>query len=534
MDIDKNEINKLYIASRDLFKTRYEELKKTDDDKFFLIDALECELCANTLSLCLELFLNMEDSPSTETSCRSILEALSLRRMINDGCLDEGQIKNFKHQSSLLFYGNIFETSNLEKDKLLSDEEDAAMRKKIRWIVEDYQRAIDAYKKKYGDGFDESSSRIVTWDSLSFASEDLSRKKRKSFTSICRDYLKKRTRMDPSGTMYNRISLFAHPWYVDNLDDFNAIVLERKKDILLCYESARKFFSGRMDSIPDETPGIESDLATIGNDMEKAELIKSACCGLFDMAMGSNGHMSFTALCMRFLKQILFEMNILNGLGYPEIALSKFQTVSELWGINALINDTENASQWKAIQQAFDYSTRLQMYKPSVKADRFKSIPLKDRDFLKSAYDASAYKTAISFDEYASGIEKNSFLFLRPFYPEDGTTFLDLARAASNKTFLPNRPNRSKDFMLAYFFSIDVHHATGFCYTENRDCWALLSHEALIGIYESLLVFSMFVGISSDSAALVAGPIIQRITKLVDDELAEIKVLSLKYPECQV
>ena len=528
MKIDKKEINKLYIACRDSFKEHYALLRETDDDKLFLIEALECEQCANTISLCLELFYEFLDSPAVETSCRSILEARSLLKMVYAGDLDDEQIANFKHQSALLFYGNIFETGNHETERLLTEEQDIAMRKKIHWIVEDYERALEAYKRKYGSKFDESASRVATWDSLFFTSDDPSRKKRQTFTKLFNKYMKD---IEGSEAMYNRVSFFAHPWFVDNLRDFSSITIARQRDVMLCLGVAEEVFAARMNAIPDDADGIEPDLAAIGYDMEKGKAISSACFGLFDMAIGSNGHMSYTALCMRFLNHILFEMNVLNGLGYYEIALSKFQTVSELWGINGLINSTKDISTWKAIQQAFDYSTRIQLQKLSTTRGIFKDIPLEGQDSLKAAYDASPYKAAISFDEYANGIEKNSFSFLCPFYPEDGTTFLDLARAASNKTFLPNRPNRSKDFMLAYFFSIDVHHATGFCYTENRDCWALLSHEALIGIYESLLVFAMLAGTSSDKAALAVRPVIQGITKLVDEEQTELNRLLLKYPE---
>lgn len=535
MEISYEEINKLYMTCREVFKERYADLKSAKDDKFFLLDAIECELCTNTISLCIEMFYSLTDSPAAETSCRSILEALALHRMVSDHCLDEEQIANFKHQSALLFFGNLFSTG--KEEELLTKEQEKLIRDKHHWIFENYEEAIKAYKRTYGSKFDDGASRAAIWDSLFFANKDPSRKKRQKFSDICKDYLIN-TKTDKTGAMYDRVSFFAHPWYVDNPEDLKTIIAARQKDIALCYEAAREFFINRMDAVSDDARSMLDDLASIGFHAKRADDIKDACFGLFAMAIGPNGdtkgHISYTALCMYFLRSILFEMNILSGLGYYEIALSKFQTIAEFWGINGLINSTEDIAQRKAIQQAFDYSTRVQLHKQWPFRDFLAKVPFKGDDVLKAAYDAAPCHSAISFEDYLDKIKngKDSFLFLRPFYSEQGTGFLDLARSASSKTFLPNRQSRSKEFMLSYFFSIDFHHATGFCYTLSKDTWPLLSHEALIGIYESLLVFAMFAGRSSDEAALAARPVIQGLTNLVKEEQEEIKDLSLKYPEC--
>lgn len=528
MIADYKEINRLYIVCRELFKERYAELRSTEDKKLSFIDALECELCANTISLCVELFCGLIDSPAVETSCRSILEARSLLKMVHAGDLTDEQIFNFENQSKLLFYGNLFETGNKGQNGLFTDEEEKAMRKKIHWIVQDYEGAVETYKQKYGAEFDERVRRAAIRNGLFFTSNDPSKKKRETFTTLFKHYMQD---VDGAGKMYNRVSFFAHPWYLDNLDDFNSVGLARQKDIKRCFEIVQEFFAERINSISDDGNGLAFDLTQVGYHMERGETISSVCSNLYDMAIGTNGRMSYTALCFGFLKNILFEMNVLNGLGYPELALSKFQTVCELWGINGLVNSTENIPQWKAIQQAFDYSTRIQLHKLSPTLDIFANVPTKGQDSLKAAYDAAPYKSAIPFEDYYRGIEGDSFSFLRPFYPEEGTNFLDLARSATSKTFLSNRPNRSKEFMVAYFFSIDVHHATGFCYTENRDCWALLSHDALASIYEGLFVFGMHLVAASDQTAFAMRPNILPMEELISAETEEINELSLKYPE---
>ena len=527
MGVDNKTINSIYTACRELFRERYAELRSTRDKKLLFVDALECELCANAISLCVEYFLGLIDSPAIATSCRSILEARSLLKMFYAGNLDDEQINNFEHQSSLLFYGNLFETGNQECDKILTKEEEDLLREKAYWIVEDYDRAIEAYKKKYGAKFDDAAAHAAVREGLFFASSNPSKSKRKTFTNLFNKYM---TDIDGSGMMYKRVSFFAHPWYIDNLGDLNSVIEAKQKDVERCLQIVQEMYNEKINSITGNESGIEHDLASIGNHEERAQDIRYACSKAYDMAIGSNGHISYTAFSFRVLKNVLFEMNILNGLGYPELALSKFQSLCEFWGTNALVNNVSGVEQWKAIQCAFDYSTRIQLHKLCQGFDVFRNIPLKGQEVLRSAYDAASHNAVVSYEDYLVGIQKDSFSFLRPFYPNANTNFLDLTRAVSNIS-IPNRKNRNKQFMLAYFFSIDVHHATGFCYTENRDCWALLSHYALISIYESFYIFMSIAGTTSDSAAWAARPALVRIEKLIGIEQNESKDLSLKYPE---
>ena len=523
MEIDKKEINKLYIACRESFEEYYADLKQADDNKRFFVDALECEICANAISLCIELYCELIDSPGMETSCRSILEAMALRNMVFLNELDDEQLANFKHQSALLFYGNIFDTAQEERDRLYNDAESELLKKKIHWIVEDYERAMETYREKYGSDLDEKAARDAIRESLFFAAKNPSRLK--SFTTIVNGHLRD---FDKTGTMYQRISFFAHPWYVDSVDDVLAIRSERLKDVYTCLEALQGYFAARLAKVSDGMRGIEEDLSRSKDYLSNAQLIKNVCFHLHGM---TKNPLSFTSLCYAFLKDLLAEMNILIGLGYHEIALSKFQVACEFWGMNALINNVENPTQLKSIHRMFDYSTRLHLRKVGSPVSRFANIPLKDAESIRAAFTLAPNDLRLSFEEYCRRIKADSRAFPCVFIPRERFSYMDFVRLPADLMFPVDHFYQKECFIIGYMFSIDVHHATGFCYTENRDCWATLSHGALYSIYDILIGFVSLFALFSGIAIGTIQPFLKALAGLMDSERRELNELDLKYPE---
>lgn len=513
-------LDALYFVCRESFKTNYDRLKNADDPKSMLVDALYCEVCANTISLCVELSSDLTDSPAMETSCRSILEAIILLRMVIKGELDDEQIANFEKQSALLFYGNLFETAREKKDELFSDDEARSMKKKIDWIVADYECAFEAYRQKYGEKMDERASREAIREGLFFTYKNPSNGK--SFTTLFNKHMQD---VDKKGLMYKRISFFAHPWYLDSLDDLEMLRQERFKDVARCLEIVQELFSDELKEASHTGGIIESDLIAIGIHFQRSQTIESICSELCQKATRPGSPISYTSLCFAFLRDALTEMNIMNGLGYPEMALSKFQSVAEFWAMNALLNKTGGPKQFTAFHQAFDYSTRIQIHN----LGGFDSIGLKNDQVLKNAFESAFENPSISFEEYKTNVSKNSLLFLKCEPVDRAPSFLEMVRLGTEIMFPPEHLNKRKGFVLSYLFSIDVHHATGFCYTENRDCWLLLSHIGLKGIYQSVWLFAMLMALSSEGPAIC--PLCKSLIELIDAETNEISNLDLKYPE---
>ena len=515
-------LNKLYHVCRKTFRERYELLRQTTDDKLFLANALYCEICANTISLCIELACDLTTSPAMETSCRSILEAITLWRMLQSGDLDDEQIANYQHQSALLFYGNIFDTAEKEKDRFFSDDQSELMKKQIEWIVSDCDRAFEAYRKKYGDKLDERASREAIREGLFFTYKKPSDKKRNTFSKLFNRYVEE---LDRSHELYNRISFFAHPWYLDNAEDLDLVKRIRLNDVGRCLEAVQKFLSNEIENIPSAEGAIESGLRSLGSDWSRSETIESICSKLcLDFAHSARS-LPFSSLCFAILRESLIEMNIMNGLGYPEIALSKFQSVAEFWAMNAILNDAADPKKFAALHHAFDYSTRIQMRN----LGGFNQLPLKEEGVLQDAFTNAFEKPSITFDEYKTNVAKNSLLFLKDERAERNLGFLDVVRSGMEIAFAPEQDDRRKQTILAYLFSIDVHHATGFCYTENRDCWRLLSHLGLRGIYQSIWLFVGLM-ITSPYNDPSLPPVCKTLIKLIDDETKEIGNLNLKYP----
>lgn len=514
-------LDALYFVCRESFKEDYARLRKADDPKSLLVDALYCEICANTISLCIELSCDLTDSPAMETSCRSILEAIILLRMVIKNELDDEQIANFEKQSALLFYGNLFETAQEKKDELLCDDESELMKKKIDWIVADYKRALEAYRKKYGEKWDERASREAIREGLFFTYKSPS--KGKSFTTLFNKHMKD---VDQNGLMYKRISFFAHPWYLDNLDDLDLLRQERFRDIARCLEIVQQLFTDKL-GVASQTHGaIESDLDSLGIHLQRSQAIESICSDLCQKATRSASPISYTSLCFAFLRDALTEMNIMNGLGYPEMALSKFQSVAEFWAMNALLNNSRGPKEFAALQRAFDYSTRVQIHN----LGGFDKLCLKEEQVLKNAFESAFENPLISFEEYKANVSKNSLLFLKGEPVDRAPGFLDIVRLGMEIAFPPEHSDKRKGFILSYLFSIDVHHATGFCYTENRDCWLLLSHMGLKGIYESVWLFARLMALPPYEDPTVL-PLCEELIELINGETKEIANLNLKYPE---
>ncbi len=514
-------LDALYYVCRESFKESYAHLKKTDDDKLFLVDALQCEICANTISLCIELSCDLTNSPAMETNCRSLLEAIILLRMVFRDELDDEQISNFKHQSALLFYGNIFETAKNEKDRLLSDDESDLMMKQIDWIVSDYERALEAYRKRYGEKLNERAQREAIREGLFFTYKNPS--KGKSFTDLFNKYMDD---VDPGRLMYKRISFFAHPWYLESLEDIDLVRRGRFKDIARCLEIVQELYFDKLKETPGADGAIKSDLDSLGVHMQRSQRIESICSELCERCARTASTLPFSSLCFAILRDSLTEMNILNGLGYPEMALSKFQSVAEFWAMNALLNNADNPKSFAALHHAFDYSTRVQIHN----LGNFETLPLKSEDVLESAYRNAFQKPSISFEEYKEKVLGNSLMFLKSESVERAPGFVDIVRDGMEIAFPPGHESKRKGLILSYLFSIDVHHATGFCYSENRDCWLLLSHVGLKAIYECIWIFSMLLGLSSDDDNSVS-LLCQKLAQLANEESQEITSLGLKYPE---
>ncbi len=515
-------LDALYYVCRESFKENYERLRQEDDPKSLLVDALYCERCANTVSLCIELTCGFTDSPAMETSCRSILEAIILLRMVFKGELDDEQIANFEKQSALLFYGNIFDTAKEEEDELFDKNDAESMKKKIEWIVADYERAFEAYRMKYGEKWDERASREAIREGLFFTYKKPSDKEKNKFSKLFNKHMED---VDKTHLMYKRISFFAHPWYLNSLEDLDSLRQERLKDVARCLEIVQELFSDELKDASQSAGSIESDLNALGTHLQRSQTIESICSDLCQKATRAGSPISFASLCFAFFRDTLAEMNIMNGLGFPEMALSKFQSVAEFWSMNALLNNANGPKEFAALHRAFDYSTRVHIRN----LGGFEKLSLKDDWVLKDAFDSAFEKPSISFEEYKSNITKNSLLFLKDEPVQKAPSFLDMVRLGTEIAFPPEYSDKRKGFVLSYLFSIDVHHATGFCYTENRDCWLLLSHVGLKGIYQSIRIFAMLMALSSqdpDAIALCKG-----LIELGDAETKEISNLNLKYPE---
>ncbi len=514
-------LDALYFICRESFSADYERLRTADNPKSILVNALRCEVCANAISLCVELRCDLTNSPAMETSCRSILEAIALLRMVEKGELDDEQIANFEKQSALLFYGNLFETAKEKKDELFDDDASDAMKKKMDWIVADCERAFESYRKKYGEKLDEMASRTAIRESLFFTCKDPS--KRNTFTALFKKHM---ADIDPKGLMYQRISFFAHPWYLDNLDDLDLVRQDRLKDVGRCVEILQEFFAEELKIAPRTGGSVESDLNALGIHLQRSQAVETICSGLHYTVSKALPSISYTSLCFAFLRDALTEMNIMIGLGYPEMALSKFQSVAEFWTMNALLNNANGQKEFVALHRAFDYSTRVQMRR----LGSFKKLRLKDEQVLRNAFESAFAAPSISFEEYKTNISRNSLFFLKDEPAKKGPALLDIVRLGTEIAFPPEHLVNRKEFVLSYLFSIDVHHATGFCYTENRDCWLLLSHIGLRAIYKSMWIFATLI------ASLPFGdPIVlsycKGLIELIDAETKEIGDLNLKYPE---
>ena len=522
---EKQRLQDIYRAAKDAFDEYYYDLRTTKNEKLFLTDALKCEIYANAISLCLELYYELCDSPGLETSCRSILEALILLRMIDSDELDDEQISNFKHQSALLFYGNLFETAEDKKDRILNEELDKLMREKIPWIIEDYDKAMDAYRAKYGAKMDEIAARHAIREGLFFATKNAS--KRKSFTRLFKNHMKD---IDETGALYQRISFFAHPWFLDNMEDFSVVREERLKDAGLCLDLVEEILNDRLTSGKSFSKGIDEEVDEAKDYVLRSQDVENICSRLCDLELDTDDPSPFAAFCLAYMRDTLTEMNLLIGLGFSEIALSKFQTICEFWSMYSIIKNAGDSLTTFALQKAFDYSTRIQLQKLGSK------VRTKDVSVLQKAFEDAFENPTISFEEYKESVEngeateKTSLSFLGEVWKGKSKSFIGLVQLAIDDLFPIAHADQKIEFAMAYLFCIDVHHATGFCYTRPRDSWVLLSHIALAGIYE-LLFYHAFVLSLPPNNMSEGKRLSDRLRLLLDVERLEIKQLELKYPE---
>ena len=333
--------------------------------------------------------------------------------------------------------------------------------------------------------------------------------------------------IDPSGNLYQKISTFTHPWYVDNIDDYYLLREERIKDVDFCLKLVKEFLGDRYVDASNQTDGLDEEC--VGEYMNRSILIERVCQQLFDKCQDEWATLSYKALCFSFFRDILTEMNILLGLGYPEIALSKFQMVCEFWAMNSVIENVKTPEALCGLEMAFDYSTRIQLHRQG------SALEIKDAEILKRAYDLAFNNSNLTFEQYKESVEKagdnSSLYFLGSYWGERKPCMIGLVQLMTETVCFSTSIPKKSDFVMDYLFSIDVHHATGFCYTQNRDCWTLLAHSALKFTYMLLYSFAMMMAIESDEKARAMAMVNEDLKELIETEKQEIRDIELKYPD---
>ena len=136
---------------------------------------------------------------------------------------------------------------------------------------------MEAYRKKYRDELDERASRAAIRESLFFTNNSTKKKKRNTFTKL---FEKHKNDIDPSGNLYQRISTFTHPWYVDNIDDYDLLREERIKDVDFCLKLVKEFLGDRYVDASNQTDGLDEEC--VGEYMNRSILIERVCQQLFD------------------------------------------------------------------------------------------------------------------------------------------------------------------------------------------------------------------------------------------------------------
>ncbi len=471
------DLNKLYKVLRDLDD---EILKKFDDqnlsdDEFFAY-GIKFDIISNTLNVLINGFVGNLESPGVDNSCRSIIEALVILKMYENGDISELQKRIYRYSYTLVDYGN-YETYASKAKEF----------PQMRKFFEDREKAISAVKERFkcDQAKIEKEKRKIS--NPNFYLQKKLKDNWVNFNDLLNDY--------PIGEektieAYDFFSVFIHPRCEMNDEIEKALMKFREIYIKYVYQLVFQFLE-KYELLTDNPKhqGFKEDYSA-RNDLIKSIYNLEKIDSLFEnltvkLCIFKNGSDMFTWHHLKRLKHLFKDMQVSLSLGFKEHTIKCLKSLYEQQSIFFKVNSATTLQEFEILKKAFWITSRIQIESRIENITETNKIDYKEYiEELYNSYYKGKYGLNSADDLYEKMCE-NSYFFLTG--KKKGYT--ELVLKMIDQTLV--NENIQKDMKTLYSLALDLSHASGYawnasqnlidtnCHKALKYCWTLLQEYIL-------------------------------------------------------
>lgn len=446
---------------------------KNLDDQQYLFYAINFDIISNALSLIISMETNNIDTFGVDNSCRTIIEAFVVLKMIAVGDICDEQAKIFRYHYAIVDTANIRKYIN-DKTKLQEE---------YKYVEKDRQTAYEAIMRFHNCSKNDLKRDTTIDDSNFYLKKKLGSKLK--FSELLRKYsIFKVNELE----MYDFFSLFIHPRYEFDFaieESFRKIrrkYIDRVLDYVVSYMTETKLFvfDKSINTFKEdfyENPVLKNNVLNINVINSVFESIKKKTCII------DNGYDAFTLFFLDRMREVIVDMQVSISLGYKEHIISLFKSAIEYIAVYSCINKSEDIETFKKLKLAYCYSSRLQV---NSLLEKMNILPLfgdETIEGLRKLFD-DYYKEQYSIDDFDSFINNVTYN-ARYFLSKDKNTFNNIVNKLLDDLYT-NQSEREFNKMI-YRVSKDMNHGGGYAFNSSPGLLHIMCRHVQNAIYRYML-----------------------------------------------
>ena len=422
-------------------------------DQDYLFYAINSDIISNTLNVIMALETDNVDSVGVDNSCRTIIEAFVVLRMIAEGAISDEQAKIFRYHYAIVDFGNM--------RKIVDDR--VKEQKDYQYVNKDRKKAFEAILKFHNCTMEELMKNKDFDDSNFYLKKHL--KEKINFAALLKEYpvfnfnaLK----------MYDFFSIFVHPRYEKNIEVESAIRGLRDEYInqiiamvtLYMKDTKLFIFDESLNTFKNDfydNPLLIGNVQNINDIRNLFENIKAKTCYFDD---GVDG---FTMFFLDRIREIIIDMDVSMTFGYKEHVISLFKSAMEYIAFYVAVNETESLEEFKKMKLAYCYTSRLQLDNLIRVLTKESMVGEETENGLKQLYE-EYYKDKYQLDSYEE-FKKNMRKNARYFLFKNDNSFNRIVNGVIDDLY---NDLRDRDYIkMIYKISKDMNHGGGYAFNSS-------------------------------------------------------------------
>ena len=469
-------LNDLYKSLKQLDLDILEKFNCSEiSDEDYFIYGIKNDIVSNTLNILVNYLTGNIESVGVDSSCRIILEALTIFAMNANGDISNVQKSIYRYSYSYVDLANF---------KLMTTKEQL-QEERFKSIKTDRNKCANYIKKHFGCEYEEILKQENGSDDPCFYLKK-NLKDKIVFAKLIEKYFSKDSGV---GQLYEFFSIMVHPRCEMNPEAEKATMEVHEVFVCDVLGFVRDFLSDN-DLLPAPTGSNDFNKdfffnPLLANNVHNIKEMEFA----FNMSIRricnlSDGYDWFSWFFLEKSKYLVLDMMTSLSLGYTEHVIASFKPFIELFSIFYSINTHEDKTEFEYLKRSYWISSRIQFNEHIKKCN----IPASNRSYkeeLQSLYE----------NYYASKYQVSTFSKFYDKYLHNSLYFLDNSKKSFNKFVCEAIEGISKDelqakeLMFLYKISKDMAHASGYSFNATVDLVQVTSHNIM---YATLYIIEQF------------------------------------------